>query len=271
VLEAGGLRPSAALRDAEIARLPVTRSEGVISNTFRAPLDSSYLFGAGVSNNGEETLLEPYDNVLIFRQPDWQLQQTIVLTGEVHYPGTYSLRSKNERLSDVIGRAGGLTTAAYAGGITFSRSEGAVGRVGVDLPSVLNDPKDRDNLLLIAGDSIHVPRFNALVTIAGSVNSPLAVPYEPGASAAHYIRAAGGVSPEGDANHVWVQQPNGKVESRHRVAWVIPRSPEPKPGSRVFVPARDPKDKKDWAQVWGTTAQVLGSLVTIIVVLNRTK
>ena len=272
VLQAGGLQPSAALRDAEIARLPHTREEGVIATTFKVPLDSSFLFGTVGSESGTaETVLEPYDNVLIFRQPDWQLQQTVVLTGEVHYPGTYSMRNKTERLSDLIERAGGLTSSAYAGGISFSRTDGSVGRVGIDLPSVLSNPKDRDNLLLIAGDSIHVSRFNALVTIAGAVNSPLAVPYQPGASMAHYIRAAGGASQDGDANHVWVQQPNGKVESRHRVAWVIPVSPEPKPGSKVFVPNRDPKDKKDWTQILGTTAQVLGSLVTIIVVLNRTK
>jgi protein involved in polysaccharide export with SLBB domain len=141
----------------------------------------------------------------------------------------------------------------------------------VDLPGVLKDKSDRDNLLLLAGDSINVPPYNALVTIAGAVNSPLAVPYERGASLDHYIRAAGGAAAEGDMSHVWVQQANGKVESRHKQAWFFTSSPDPLPGSRVFVPARDPNAKRDWAQVLGTTAQVLGSLVTILVVLNRTK
>jgi len=271
VLEAGGLHPSAALRDAEIARLPRARESGVIATTFRVPIDSTFMTANRTPTGAvSEVILEPYDNVLIFRQPDWQLQQTVTLTGEVQYPGVYSLRSKTERLSDVIERAGGLTASAYAGGITFARADGALGRVGIDLPSVLKNEKDRDNLLLIVGDSIHVPRFNALVTIAGAVNSPLAVPYEPGQSLGHYIRAAGGASSEGDLNRVWVQQANGKVESRHRSAWLFTSSPVPKPGSRVVVPVKDPNAKKDWAQLLGTTAQVLGSIVTIAVVLSRT-
>ncbi len=272
VLLAGGLHPSAALRDAEIARLPRTREEGVIATTLRAPLDSSYLVtSSSMAPNATEVALEPYDNVLIFRQPDWQLQQTVVLSGEVNYPGVYSLRSKTERLADLIARAGGLTNSAYAGGITFARADGGLGRVGIDLPGVLKNPRDRDNLLLLAGDSVHVPRFNALVTIAGSVNSPLAVPYEPGQSLGHYIRAAGGATTEGDLDRVWVQQSNGKVESRHSRLWFFSASPDPTPGSRVFVPAKDVNAKKDWAQLLGTTAQVLGSIVTIAVVLSRTK
>lgn len=270
VLQAGGLHPAAALRDAEIARLPRTPAEGVIASTFRAPLDSTYLVTHAAAAVGNEVTLEPYDNVLIFRQPDWQLQQTVELTGEVHYPGVYSLRSKTERLSDVIERAGGLTASAFAGGITFARTEGGLGRVGVDLPSVLKNPKDRDNLLLLAGDSIHVPRFNALVTIAGAVNSPMAVPYEPGKSLLHYIRAAGGATVEGDVDRVWVQQANGKVESRHKTAKLFTTSPTPEPGSKVFVPTRDTTAKRDWAQLLATTTQVLGSLVTILVVLKRT-
>lgn len=270
VLQAGGLHPSAALRDAEIARLPREREEGVIASTFRTPIDSSFLVTGSSPLGGKEQVLEPYDNVLIFRQLDWQLQSTVTITGEVFYPGVYSLRSKTERLSDVIERAGGLTNWAYPGGITFARAEGGAGRVGVDLPSVLKNPKDRDNLLLVSGDSVHVPRFNALVNISGAVNSPLAVPFEPGKSAEHYIRAAGGATAEGDLKRVWVQQPNGKVESRHRRAIFFVSSPEPKPGSKVFVPNRDPNAKRDWAQLLGTTAQVLGSVVTIIVVLRST-
>ena len=271
VLQAGGLQASAALQEAEIARLPQSREGGVIATTFRVPLDSSFrMTNQTASMSTDEVVLNPYDNVLIFRQPDWQMQQTVTLTGEVRYPGVYSLRSKTERLSDVIERAGGLTPAAYANGITFARADAGLGRVGIDLPSVLKNPKDRDNLLLIAGDSIDVPRFNALVTITGAVNSPLAVPYEPGRSLDHYIRAAGGASSDGDLKRVWVQQANGKVESRSRSAWLFTSKPTPMPGSRVVVPARDPSAKRDWAQLLGTTAQVLGSIVTIAVVLSRT-
>ncbi len=271
LLQAGGLLPSASLKEAEIARLPETRLQGQLAITFRVPLDSSYVLDspAAATPNGE-TRLAPYDNVLVLRQPDWQMQSTVTLTGEVQFPGTYALTSKTERLSDVITRAGGLTASAYSAGVAFYRGQNAVGRVGVDLPSVLDNPKDRDNLLLIDGDSVHVPRYNALVSISGAVNSAVALPYEPGASLSYYIRAAGGATRNADAKRAYVVQANGKVETNHRYFAVIATHPKPRPGSRIIVPSRDPSDKRDVMQFLGTMTQVIGSLVTLAVVLSRT-
>ncbi|QJR38002.1 SLBB domain-containing protein [Gemmatimonas groenlandica] len=271
LLQAGGLLPSASLKDAEIARLPETRLQGQLAITFRVPLDSSYVLDspAAATPNGE-TRLAPYDNVLVLRQPDWQMQSTVTLTGEVQFPGRYALTSKTERLSDVIARAGGLTASAYSAGVAFFRGENAVGRVGVDLPSVLQNPKDRDNLLLIDGDSVHVPRYNALVLISGAVNSAVALPYEPGAPLSSYIRAAGGTTRNADVKRAYVVQANGKVETNHRYFVVIATHPKPRPGSRIIVPSRDPSDKRDVMQFLGTMTQVIGSLVTLAVVLSRT-
>ncbi|AMW05707.1 hypothetical protein GEMMAAP_14675 [Gemmatimonas phototrophica] len=270
VLQAGGLLPSAQIVEAEIARLPEQREEGRLARTFRAPLDSSYLVDTPRAiRPGTDVVLQPYDNVLILRQPDWQLLWSVTLSGEVRFPGVYALTSKGERLSDLIARAGGLTTAAYPAGILFERGANH-DRVGVDLPSVLKDPRDRDNLLMQDGDSVDIPRYNALVTVTGAVNSPVAVPYEPGASLAHYIRAAGGPTRLADTKRAYVQQANGKVTARDRHFMVFQHTPAPTPGSRVVVPARDPSEKRDVAQLMGTVAQVLGSLVTVVVVLSRT-
>ncbi len=268
---AGGLLPSASLKEAEIARLPETRQPGQLAITFRVPLDSSYVMGSrAAATPNDDTRLSPYDNVLVLRQPDWQMQSSVTLTGEVQFPGTYALTSKTERLSDLIARAGGITPSAYSAGVAFYRGQNAVGRVGVDLPSVLQNPKDRDNLLLIDGDSVHVPRYNALVSVSGAVNSAVAIPYEPGAGLAYYIRAAGGATRNADAKRAYVVQANGKVETKHRYLVVIATQPTPRPGSRIVVPSRDPADKRDVMQFLGTIAQVLGSLVTIAVVLSRT-
>src|SRR6267378_7687556 len=114
VLRAGGLDQSAYLNEAEIARLPVNRANGVTATTFRVPLDSSYIFERGPdgkylgppglpASNGAnpEVTVQPYDNVLILRQPNWELQRTVAISGEVRYPGRYSLRTKNETISDL--------------------------------------------------------------------------------------------------------------------------------------------------------------------------
>jgi protein involved in polysaccharide export with SLBB domain len=98
----------------------------------------------------------------------------------------------------------------------------------------------------------------------------VALPYEPGASLASYIRAAGGATRNADAKRAYVVQANGKVETRHRYFALIATQPKPRPGSRIIVPSRDPSDKRDVMQLLGTLTQVLGSLVTLAVVLSRT-
>lgn len=134
LLVAGGLDDGADLRQAEIARIADRTSSGGLARSVEVQLDSTYLFNrfTGWSFQGApgypaqasgapEVALMPYDNVLIFRQPGWDIQRLVYLTGQVRRPGRYALQSKTERLSDLIARAGGLTDEAYAGGIEFYR------------------------------------------------------------------------------------------------------------------------------------------------------
>ncbi len=280
VLLAGGLRESAYLNEAEIARLPESRTNGTLATTIRTPLDSSYLFERtpdgrysgppglpASSGSAPEMTLRPYDNVLILRQPDWELERTVAVSGEVRFPGRYALKSKNDRISDAIQRAGGLTNEGYAEGIVFFRSRDSLGRVGVELPSVLKNPKNRDNLLLADGDSLYVPTYNPIVNVTGAVNSPVATTYVPGADLEYYVRAAGGGSRQADLSRAFVTQPNGKVESIQRRRLLPDRVPHPRAGSRIVVPQRDPNDRRDYTALLVTAGQLIGSLVVIIVTL----
>lgn len=282
VLLAGGLEQSAYLNDAEIARLPLNREGGVTARTFRVPLDSSYIFERtpdgkylgppglpAPSGPSPEVVVQPYDNVLILRQPNWELQRTAVIAGEVRYPGKYSLRTKTEKITDLIQRAGGITPDGYANGVTFFRKNDQVGRIGIELPEVLKDPESLDNLPLQDGDSLFIPRYTAVVSVEGAVNSPVAVTYSPGKSIQYYIRAAGGPSRTADVKRAYVTQPNGKVEARVS-RFILPDGvPEPRAGSTVFVPTRDPSDKAfDLLTSAGSIAQILASLLTLVVALR---
>ncbi|MFN8582184.1 MAG: SLBB domain-containing protein [Gemmatimonadaceae bacterium] len=282
VLLAGGLEQSAFLESAEVARLPIDRSQGATAITMRVPLDSSYLFerradGTYLGPPGlpapagptPDVALQPYDNVLILRQPNWHLQRSVTITGEVAFPGTYTLVKKSERLTDLLTRAGGLTTESYAAGIAFYRRRDSIRRIGIDLPRVLRSAQHRDNLVLEDGDSIHVPTFNPVVRVTGSVNAPVAVAYQPGQRIDYYVARAGGASRLGDAGHAFVTQPNGSVESSTRHLLLFRSLPEPRPGSTVSVPARDPNDKKDYAAIVGSVASVLTSLVAILAIAKR--
>jgi polysaccharide biosynthesis/export protein len=282
VLQAGGLEQSADLQAAEIARLPADRRNGATATTFRVPLDSSYIFERGpdgkyfgppglpaASGSMPEVVLRPYDNILIFRQPNWELQRTAVVSGEVRYPGTYSLKTKTEKISDLIQRAGGLTPEAYADGVTFFRAKDKVGRIGVALPEILRSPTSRDNLQLQDGDSIFIPRFNAVVNVKGAVNSPVAVTYVPGRPLEYYVSAAGGITRKGDLRYAYVTQPNGKVEATSG-KFIFKSDPRPRPGSTVYVPEKDPNERRtDYIATIGTIAQIAASFVAIAIALKR--
>lgn len=285
VLLAGGLKESASLQAAEIARVPEDRSGGKLARTVRVPLDSSYVFDehrdgvagiaqAGAANGGSgagaETRLAPYDNVLIMEQPDWDRQRTVTVVGEVMQPGTYSLTSKNDRLRDVIERAGGLTKEGYADGVVFYRKNEHVGRVGVDLARVLRDGRADDNITLQDGDSIFIPTYTGTVIVGGAVNSPTAVAYVPGANIDYYINAAGGLSAKGELSRAYVTQPNGKVESRKRRLILPDGKPHPRAGSEVTVPLRDTTARGvDLQPIISLSLQVIGLAITAYAVLRR--
>jgi len=281
VLEAGGLEQSALLNEARIARLPDDRSGPVTAREFTVPLDSSYLFER--APNGQyagppglpasagptpDVQLKPYDNVLILRQPGWELQRTVTVAGEVRFPGKYTLLNKNEHISDVLKRAGGLTPEGYANGVTFYRRSSAIGRIGIELPEVLRDPNSRDNLLLVDGDSLYIPRFNAVVRVQGEVNSPVAVTYSPGKDLNYYIRAAGGATRKADVDHAYVTQPNGKVDAESQRFLIPDYVPKPKPGSVVYVPANDGNAGPSVLTMLGSLTGVASSLFAVIALLR---
>lgn len=316
VLLADGVTPDAWLQEAEIARLARDSASSTLATTIRVPLDSTYLFArragepyAGPpglpapASGAPDTELQPYDNLMIMRQTGWELQRSVAISGQVKFPGRYSLKSKTDRVSDLLERAGGLTSEAYPEGVRFYRSytggrptggdplspvldqpreyqrptgardtvrRSVPERVGIDLPHVLDDPGFRDNLVLMGGDSIHVPEFDPVIMVRGSVNSPGPVAYEPGKNLDWYVDRAGGYTQTGDQSHSYVTQPNGEREGVKRKALFADRVPRPKPGAVVYVPAKIVQDSPSTLpSVLATMAQVLGVLTTIVVVATR--
>src|SRR6266516_2876714 len=271
------------LREAEIARLPADRSRGQLATTMRVPLDSTYLFerdSAGryigppgvafpATGTAPDVPLEPYDNVLIFRQPDFELQRTVTITGQVRFPGNYALRAKDDRLTDLLERAGGLTPQAYPEGIRFIRATADAGRINVDLPKALKDRSARDNMILQPGDSINIPEYEPSVKIVGAVNSPGSVLYRRGAGLDYYLSAAGGFSQRANKGGVSVRLANGETRSRRKTLF-FSSNPTQGPGSEVFVPFKDPTaTKTDYVSLFGSIAQILASTIAIIVVAKR--
>lgn len=295
VLLAGGLREGAYLQEAEVARLPRDRANGVTATTVRVPLDSSYLgdYVPGQSydaapglpspayGTAPEVVLQPYDNVLIMQQPDFQLQRRVVLSGEVKFPGTYTLLRKDEKIADVIRRAGGLTPEADAEAAYFTRRRAETSfaaefagadsrtRVGVDLARALSRVQSDDNLTLLDGDVLNVPSRRSTVEIQGAVNAPTAITVRPGQSFRYYVRAAGGANASGDEKRAYVIQPNGKIEARSRVLWIFVDNPEPLAGATVVVPPKaEGRPASERVATVALIAQTLASIAAVAALLR---
>ena len=289
ILQADGLEEKAFLGAAEVARLPVNYDGHTTAQTIRVPLDSSYLFAQTevAANPSPDYVLQPYDNVLILREPGWRLPQIVILTGEVRFPGRYTVIDRGERISDLIARAGGVTPLGDQDAAYFSRrissntsrarldsatarsdslrlQDAARIRVGVDLAFALRRKGGNDDLVLEGGDSLDVPSQRQTVEVRGEVNAPTALAHARGKNLGFYVGAAGGPSAKGNARRAYVVQPNGKVESRHHILGFIRIDPTPRPGATVVVPAEDPnRTRANIASTVALLAQLLVSVAAI--------
>jgi polysaccharide export outer membrane protein len=282
ILEARGLRPGAWLDSAEIARLPQDRTRGQMAETIRFPLDSTYLFdrdsvGRYVGPPGlpfrasgtPEVALQPWDNVLVLLQPDFEYQRTVHIEGEVRFPGNYAVRDRGDRLADLIERAGGLTERAYADGIKFYRLTDSIGRVNIDLPEALSSPRSRHNVLLQPNDSILIPEYQPSVKVVGAVNSPGSVLWQRGKPLSYYIGAAGGMAQNAHGSQASVQQANGETETRRDGFLFFNSDPKPSPGSLVFVPTKPVEEYRDRTAMFAAIASMIASTATIVIALTN--
>jgi len=286
VIAAGGLRENAYVLEAEVARvMSQPDSSGDFVEIQTVPLDSSYVIprwatrvGSGAGDPSQagpgapEFQLAQYDNVFIRNRPGFELQRTVTISGQVRFPGRYALRRKDERLSSIVERAGGLSNEAYAAGIRFYRRGESAGddsiaqaRVNVDLVAVLENPDIGANLILEDGDSIYIPEFIPTVRVEGSVLRPVDVMFEPGAGLDYYVNSAGGYARDGDKGRTRVEYANGSVRTVHKTLLIFKTEPKPQPGSRVFVPEKPPSRGVNWVAI----TAVVTSFATVYALLFK--
>lgn len=115
IVAAGGLRESASTSNIEIARRAQSADAGDISDIIPVQISPDLSF------TGNSQTLHAFDNVLIRRKPNFALEKLIQIDGQVNSPGPYAVQNADERISDIIRRAGGLTRFAYPQGATLIR------------------------------------------------------------------------------------------------------------------------------------------------------
>jgi protein involved in polysaccharide export with SLBB domain len=215
--------------------------------------------------------LQPDDRISVHRNPGYVKPGAARIQGEVLLSGSYALNTRDMRISDLIEKAGGLTSDAYVGGAQFQRLvNGQMELVGLDLQKIINNPDKSDqNLLLQDGDMLIIPRKMDVVNITGNVLDPMALTYEKGKGLRHYIDQAGGFDERTRKNKIYVKYANGTTE----VTKLTPfrNYPPIEPGCQIIVPRKPEKSQTDNTGKWLSIASTLSSLtVAVSAILNNT-
>ncbi len=297
IFVAGGLKDSASLYQAEVARYTI--DENGTGQTRILTVD----LGNAMAGNAKLNL-ESRDRILIKSIPEFAKTRTVELKGEVRYPGQYTFRD-GETLREVLERAGGLTANAFPKGAVFSREklrqleaqrlreaeerlqgdllgvqlEGdnfsgqsaertqevqnlleevqgsePVGRLVIDLASVLNDP-DYQSIRLQDGDTLTVPTIPQSVTVFGEVQFPTSHLHQAGLTVDDYLERSGGPTRQADESRVYVVKADGSVMMPEKSHWFGGRRQQLEPGDTVIMPID--VDRLNQLELWSNVSQIV--------------
>lgn len=286
VIKAGGL-----LEAASTARINVSRRiknpknssySNIVGETFSFELKDGLMVG------GEDFHLEPFDEVYIRRSPAYHTQQNVVIAGEVLYSGNYALSKKNERLSDLINKAGGITPDAHIKGARLIRKmtpEEARRRddavhmatrngttaevdttdtysVGINLEKALANPGSDYDMVLREGDAIYIPEYVSTVKISGAVMYPNTVLYKPGEKLSYYVNQAGGYN-RAKKGKIFAVYMNGTVSRLKRNTAKHIES-----GCEIIIPGKGPKNRMSVAEIIGMGTSVASMATMVATMVN---
>lgn len=292
VITAGGLKDAASLVRVDISRRMKdnkgTHAIDTVGENFSFGLKDGFIV------DGEPGfVLEPFDQVFVRRSPGYSEQKNVVVNGEILYEGEYSLNYKNERLSSLIKRAGGLTSFGYARGAKLTRvaNEHEIKRmqnvidmmrkelgeslanslmleldsvftVGIDLEEALKTPGSNADIVLREGDVISIPEMTSTVKINGAVMMPNTVTFQKGKNVRYYLNQAGGYSQNAKKTKKFIIYMNGEVTK------VKSRSHKVEPGCEIVVPNKVKQNRIGevigYATSFASLATMIASLANLL-------
>lgn len=292
IIRAGGLRESASTVRVDVSRRikdpKSTHSTDSIGQMFTFALKDGFVI------DGEQGFtLQPYDQVFVRRSPGYQAQQNVRVTGEVIFGGTYAMTTTEERLSDLVKKAGGATPKAYLRGAKLIRVANDEEKkrmrdvinlmnrqfgeammdslgirvedtfsVGIDLEKAMAKPGSEYDLVLREGDVLDVPKLNNTVKVNGAVMMPNTVGYLSDKNANYYLDQAGGYALNAKKSKKFVIYMNGQV------ARIKGRSKDKiEPGCEIIVPSKKNK-RVNVGEILGY-ASSFGSLATMFATISN--
>ena len=289
IIMAGGLTEAASTVRVDVTRRftdnKSTKKQKEISETYTFSVKDGFVI------EGEQGfILEPYDQVFVRRSPGYTPKINVTINGEVEFEGNYALNERNERLSDVIKQAGGLTEFAYLEGARLERqltyeeylqakelmamvvSNNKVDGndsiivpevtrtypVGINLVEIMKNPHSAIDPVLHDGDVIIIPQLMTTVSISGSVRKPNSIVYDPKKDLKDYISEAGGYAERARKSGTFILYPNGHIKELGRNA----SAKNIIGGSKIIVPQ---KAKSQWNL--GTTLSTISTSVSMLAVI----
>ena len=307
IIKAGGFKESATPQRVEISRRVVNKDSVSGSSSARTAQVFQVDINKDLSLNGADFTLQPFDIVVVRSAPGYEIQKQVRIEGEVLYPGTYTITSKNERISDIVKRAGGLTQLAYTEGASLKRNSAektelekeqeqqkllkfeklqrdvkdtlsvdvtnkAVRNdfVGINLPKILEEPGKKEDLFLENNDVINIPKQLQTVKVSGEVLSPGTVVYSRNKGFKSYVGNAGGFSERALKRRSYIIYANGTVKSTSKFLF-FNNYPAVKPGGEIFVPKKEEKRKLSAGEVVGLTSGLASIGAIILGIINLSK
>ncbi len=255
----------------EVARRLNYAESAVLSDKLLHTFTLSMARNLSSETNDADFKLLPYDHVSVRRAPGYRENGKVLITGEVVYAGSFAVSSKNQRISDLIKLAQGVTPQAFIQGATLNRYSTELGseQVAIELGEILKNPGGPRDLLLRDGDQLYIPEFMETVKVSGWVQNPLSITFEEDRTAKYYIDNTGGFTQNADKKKTYVQYPNGYA-ARTKNFMGIKKYPKVAPGSQVIVPEKP--EKKPGNGNWVAIVSVLSSLaLSAATIINVTK
>ena len=296
LVQAGGLLESASTVKVDVSR----RIKDPESTEPGSELSKIYTFSVKegyVIDGTPGFVLEPFDVVEVRRSPGYQVQRRVTIAGEAVFAGGYTLIEKNERLSDLVKRAGGLTPDAYVKGGRLIRQMNEEERaqrqaaldmalmntgsdsisvaklrlsdrytVGIELDKALANPGSDYDVVLREGDYLYIPEYISTVKITGEVQYPNTVTYLAGKGPSYYIEQAGGYGKMAKKRRAYVVHMNGTVSRLKRF-----RRNKIEPGSQIIIPSKKERKGVNIAEIMAltTSAASIGTMAATIANLTK--
>ncbi|MCS7028545.1 MAG: SLBB domain-containing protein [Bacteroidia bacterium] len=234
---AGGLKEEAANTKIEVSRILKQKSANESRITRVTVLTVNVKPDLSIDQEAEKFIMSPYDQVFVRKNPDFNMQESVFITGQVLYPGEYTKLERTERLSSLIERAGGIREKeAYLDGATLFRkmNDSTTQRIAINLKKALKKPNSKYDIVLREGDVIHIPLLQDFVNVQGAVQTNVTVTFDGKTKYKHYIALAGGFKDNVKRSKCYITYANGMNQPTRNYI-LFKKYPKVEPGATLVA------------------------------------